>query len=126
MSSEKMTGVELQAVRRLLFVEASLASRLIAGHTDPRTWQRYESGHANIPSAIDMAMYELLQKRDALVGEFEAKIMRLADGEKLTLNYYHVLDDYLADHSDSNELYWRLHQSAVSRVFAENGCVTLV
>lgn len=130
MAWDKLSPAELQAVRSGLHLSVKEASEWIAGHSTPRTWQKYEKGDAPIPDDIDLEMYGLSQIAEKLFDELHEQAFQHSEsGETLTLRFYRseapgeVSRQWIADNGPENPVNWRIHQSVVSRIFREFGSV---
>ena len=98
------------------------AAKWIAGHSSPRTWQRYEGGTRNMPDSIEIELYALSQQCEIIFDEIYEKALSALDNNKiLTLKFYQKLDEYLDDHPKNKPITWRIYQSAASRIFREFG-----
>ena len=60
MSWSKLNAAEVQAVRMGLHLSIPEAAEWVAGHTNPRSWQRYETGERDVPPDIDAELYARL------------------------------------------------------------------
>lgn len=122
MSWSELNNLEVQAIRIGLHLTVSEAAEWVAGHTSPRTWQRYEDGTRSVPDDIEMELYALSQiaeeQFDAL---HEQAATALLNKTILALPYYKSIDDWLAAKPNSKPVLWRIHQSVVYRIFREFG-----
>lgn len=128
MGWSSLTPPEIQAVRTGLHLSVKEASEWIAGHTSPRTWQRYEDGTRSIPNDIEMELYALAQQTEELFEELHEQAFSASqEGRILQLKYYRVIGDekisshWVDEHGTDASVNWRIHQSVVSRVFREFG-----
>lgn len=122
MSWSKLNATEVQAVRMGLHLSVSEASEWVAGHTSPRTWQRYEDGTRSVPDDIDMELYALSQ-----IAEEQFDILHqqatnaMLNKDILSIPYYKTLEEWIAAKPNSKPVLWRIHQSVASRAFREFG-----
>ena len=128
MSWDKLNPSELQATRLGLHLSIKEASEWIAGHTSPRTWQRYESGDNNIPADIHVEMEGLVEHAEKLFEDLHDQAFQAEkSSETLTLNYYKDQTDWIAENGEEYPINWRAHQSVAARIFREfRGNVVLI
>ncbi len=122
MSWSKLTPDELYLVRNTLHLSVAEAAEWVAGHTNPRTWQRYEAGTVNIPDDIDMEIYALTQHAEQLFSELHSKAC-LAEqaSEVLKLPCYREYEAWIAEKGAKAPALWRVYQSVIARIFIEFG-----
>ncbi|WP_392565790.1 DUF1870 family protein [Utexia brackfieldae] len=116
----KINNHELQALRKLLMLDVSEAAEFVA-KVSARTWQYYESGGRPIPKDVETEMYALIQFRSDLIDELE---LNLNVGDKI--KYYHSFKEWLDDGKEDNKVQWKIHQSAVSAIFADGNDIELI
>ena len=122
MSWSKLNAAEVQAVRMGLHLSIPEAAEWVAGHTNPRSWQRYETGERDVPPDIDAELYALSQiAEDQFEYLHEQVVAAIAADRILTLKYYKSIDEWLAENPDKKSVLWRIYQSVVSRIFREFG-----
>ncbi|MDI4654571.1 MULTISPECIES: DUF1870 family protein [Pseudoalteromonas] len=122
MSWQKLNNFELQALRKLLYLDVSEAAEFV-GKVANRTWQYWESGRSQVPKDIDYEMYGLLSQRNQLIDE--TLLETHEQGDVGVLKCYHTFDAFVVDYPHCTKLMWRLHQSVLAHFFAEGGEVGL-
>ncbi|WP_299011325.1 DUF1870 family protein [uncultured Shewanella sp.] len=125
MSWLSLNSFELQAVRKLLYLDVSEAAEHI-GKVSNRSWQYWEAGRTLVPSDVEIKMYELAQWRSMLIKLTLAELVTTKDkSSKITLKWYHNFDAWEAIFPNKNKVLWRLHQSVCAYLFEENERVEL-
>jgi hypothetical protein len=106
-----MKGHELKQLRKLLFLEASEAAKLI-GDCETRSWQRWEKGDRAIPTDVINTIQMLsLTQSEMLQLEFN-------EGDP-NYCYFDTFEDFKKAGGAGNELKWRLAQSISARLLME-------
>lgn len=128
MSWDKFNPSELQATRIGLHLSIKEASEWVAGHTSPRTWQRYESGDNNIPADIHYEMECLAEGSEKLFEELHELAFKASEADEiLTIKYYKEQKEWIAEKGSEHPADWRIHQSVAARIFREfRGNVILI
>ena len=122
MSWSKLNAAEVQAVRMGLHLSIPEAAEWVAGHTNPRSWQRYETGERDVPLDIDAELYVLSQiAEDQFEYLHEQVVAAITADSILTLKYYKNIEEWQAENPDKKPVLWRIHQSVASRIFREFG-----
>ncbi|EIY4766806.1 DUF1870 family protein [Vibrio cholerae] len=107
-----MTNNELKQLRRLLFLEASEAAKLI-GECSTRTWQRWEKGDFEIPNDVSRTIQMLALTR--------LERLQVESGEvDPNYRYFETFDEYKEAGGTGNELKWRLAQSVATALLCES------
>ncbi len=106
-----MTNKGLQALRKILMLNVSEASLLIAGLKSSRSWQYWEAGRYSVPDDVADAMQVLADRRLIMIAESEH-----LDAEAA---YYLSFAKYSLTHKGSSTIDWRLSQSVAAHFF---GC----
>lgn len=117
-----MTGKELQALRKMLMLDASEAAELV-GNVSTRSWQYWEAGKYAVPTDVEIAMESMLEKRAARIEEVEASIDHLPLDQwqdNLELDYHQRFEDYELANPGKSRLDWRIDQSVAAYMFADN------
>lgn len=118
-----MNNFELQAMRRLLFLEVSEAAELIAKVSN-RTWQYWEAGRSPVPGDVEFEIYGISQWRTQLINELIEEYPWDSE-ETMQIKWYHTYEAFLEENPNSNKILWRLHQSVVAFIFAESNNIEL-
>lgn len=121
MSWAGLNNLELQTIRKSLGLDVSEAAEYIGG-VSKGIWEYWEAGHHSIPDDIATDMYDLCVMRRSLV---DNTIAESGDDAVGALRWYSTLDEFIVDCPNSNNLDWRLHQSALSFLFVQGGGVEL-
>lgn len=125
-----MTASELQALRKFLMLDVSEAADVIGG-VSKRSWQYWEAGRSPVPDDVENKMNGALTLRQYVIDRLEQDIedhggdTQDEHGDRLKVPYYHTLASFQEDHPDQGALPWRVRQSAVAELYANN-LITLV
>lgn len=110
-----MTNVELQALRKLLFLEASEAAEFI-GNVSVRSWQHWEKGDRPVPDDVANQIWDFVNIRNDKLNqhivESEGSI------EKPQMQYHRTLDDFESATGKRNVVMWRITQSVASELYS--------
>lgn len=116
-----MNNKELQALRKMLMLEASEAAELV-GQVSTRTWQYWEAGRSPVPADVENAMSALMEHRAQLIDEIEERVKGKPAEEwadLLELPFYQRFEDFEADNPGKTRLDWRVEQSVAALYFAD-------
>ena len=131
-----MNGIDLQAMRRLLFFTIPDAARFIAltpenpDGISEEEWRDWESGSRPIPGSIAERMAELCEWRsDALAATADNIRIQITEKngmpESVFVIWYDTLEDWLSL-PNRDPLMWRLQQSVCAALKGMFGIVKLV
>jgi Lon protease-like protein len=112
-----MTNKELQAARKLLFLDASEAAEYI-GCVSVRSWQYWESGRSPVPVDVSEKIKTLAQRRLQFIEDVE-DVMNESDTDDVVIDYYQTFVEYKADHHLATVIDWRMSQSVAAYFFLE-------
>lgn len=96
-----MNNKELQATRKLLFLEMSEAADMIQVPTE--IWQDLEDGKTPIPNGVKEIMQELIERRMLMIQNVTKGFdMAKARGqlEKISFVFYASLEEYQKDNEE--------------------------
>ncbi|RFA24373.1 hypothetical protein CAI21_21945 [Alkalilimnicola ehrlichii] len=116
-----MNAKELQALRKMLMLDASEAAELIGG-VSPRSWQYWEAGRSPVPADVEVTMEVLVEQRAKLIDEIEERVKGKPVDERidvLELPFYQRFEDYEAANPGKSRLDWRVEQSVSALYFAD-------
>ena len=105
-----MTNYELQALRKLLFLDVAEAAKEI-GEVTTRTWQRWEDGSRKVPQDIAGQMNDWCQLYSDMLDD-----KRLNNND---ITYHKTLDDFETATGKRNVVVWRLTQAIYSTLLLE-------
>lgn len=105
-----MTNYELQALRKLLFLDVAEAAKEV-GEVTTRTWQRWEDGSRKVPQDIADQMNDWCQLYSDMLDD------KRINNKDIT--YYKTLDDYEVATGKRNVVVWRLTQAIYSILLLE-------
>ena len=131
-----MNGIDLQAMRRLLFFSIADAARFIAttpehsAGVSEQEWQDWENGCQPIPNGVKERMAELCEWRsDALAATADNIRIQITEKngtpESVFVIWYDTLEDWLSL-PNRDPLMWRLQQSVCAALKGMFGIVKLV
>lgn len=106
-----MSPSELQAYRKLLFLEISEAAPII-GKCSKRAWQYWESGRSATPEHVNKQLRQTLVFRSNLINKAK-KDVENSSSDEVVVKWYKTFDAFLNDYPEQNELSWRVYQSVV-------------
>lgn len=112
-----MLGIELEALRRLLFFSPPEAATMIADASE-QAWRRWESGARGVPSDVKQQILRLAEWRQAAIDAVVKQIARAPDGAAVALVWYDTLDDW-ATLPGREPAMWRPQQSVCAALLAE-------
>jgi hypothetical protein len=112
-----MNNKELQAARKILFLEVAEAAEHIGG-VPARSWRRWEDGTHRVPSDVENKIQELAEKRLNMIDSIDALIEE-QQSDELDIAFYASHDEYKADNPGATVLDWRLSQSVAAYYFLE-------
>lgn len=107
-----MNNYQLQAMRKILMLDVAEAAEGIGGVSN-RTWQYWEAGRSLVPDDVKKTICEL----------YELRILLISEINKVQISqfrWYHTYDSFIADYPQSDSVHWRLHQSVLAQVYADN------
>lgn len=107
-----MNNFQLQAMRKLLMFDVAEAAEVIGGVSN-RTWQYWEAGRSLVPDDVKKTICEL----------YELRILLISEINKVQISqfrWYHTYDSFIADYPQSDSVHWRLHQSVLAQVYADD------
>ncbi|WP_338729031.1 DUF1870 family protein (plasmid) [Shewanella baltica] len=107
-----MNNYQLQALRKLLMLDVSEAAEVIGGVSN-RTWQYWESGRSLVPDDVKKRICALYELRVFLISQ-------IRNAKPNQLRWYHTYDSFITDYPQSDSVHWRLHQSVLAQVYADN------
>lgn len=110
-----MNGKELQALRKLLMLDASEAAELIGGVTT-RSWQYWEAGRTAVPADVAEKMEDLLNQRNDLLSARESELFQAGTTE---IQFYSAFSEYQKDFPGATKLGWRLMQGVAASLYAD-------
>ena|GEM_PF-1748132 len=116
-----MNNLELQAARKLLFLDITEAAELIGG-ASPRAWRFWEIGERSVPDDVSERITELLDIRDEMITSVVAAVEK---GEESKVPYAITYDRFKARYPHSDRARWRLVQSVAAEICAR-GIATLI
>jgi hypothetical protein len=111
-----MTNKQLQALRKLFFLEISEAATHIAGVDFPLPWKEWEDGIQDVPDYIADAMLTLADKRMDIIEEIEAT---LNGDEEMQIDYYETYEKYKKHFENPTVVNWRLSQAIAAYFYGE-------
>jgi len=111
-----MSPSELQALRRMLFLEISEAAPII-GKCSKRAWQYWESGRSIPPDKVYKSLEMSIKFRNNLFNKAKKEIS--SSSNKTSLKWYRLFEDFKNEYKDQNELAWRMYQSIMVGLKAE-------
>ncbi|MFT0139007.1 DUF1870 family protein [Alcanivoracaceae bacterium MT1] len=114
-----MNNKELQALRKMLMLDASEAAELI-GNVSARTWQYWESGRSPVPADVENAMNALIEQRAKLIDEIEDRVAgKTPEKWELELPFHQRFEDFETANPGSTRLDWRVTQSVAAAYLAD-------
>lgn len=116
-----MNNKELQASRKLLFLELTEAAEHI-GQVSERTWQQWENGEISIPDDVTTEMIVLAQQHSNMMIAID-EIIQDNLPEQIEIAYYYTFGEYKADNPSATYTDWRISQSVASYYFLEGSAV---
>lgn len=120
-SLNHMNNKELQASRKLLFLEVSEAAEHI-WQVSEQMWQQWESGEASIPDDVITEMMVLAQQHSNMMIAID-EIIQDSLPEQIEIAYYYTYAEYKADNPNATYTDWRISQSVASYYFLEGSAV---
>lgn len=105
-----MNNFELQALRKLLFLDVAEAAKWI-GDVTPRTWQRWEDGTRNLPADVADQMNDWCQLYSDTLEEKRHNNRAVV--------YYRSLDEFEVATGKRNVVVWRITQAIYSTLLLE-------
>jgi hypothetical protein len=106
----QMDNHQLQALRKLLFLDVSEAAKEI-GEVTSRTWQRWEDGSRKVPQDVADQMSDWCQMySDTLNDKRE---------NKKSITYYKTFEDFESATGKNNVVVWRITQAIYSTLLLE-------
>jgi hypothetical protein len=115
-----MTGIELEALRRLLFFSRPEAAALV-GEASERAWNLWESGQRQVPADVADRMVQLVEWRAQALQTARAAIQdaQAAHGEPIgiALVWYSRVEDWMSLAGREPWL-WRPHCSVMAELVA--------
>lgn len=112
-----MTGIELEALRRLLFFSPPEAATLVS-QTSEQAWRRWESGARGVPADVAARVRALADWRQRAIDAAVRQIVGVPDGAAIGLLWYSSLDDW-ASLPGREPQFWRPQQSVIAALAAE-------
>lgn len=107
MEITQLTGNQLQALRKVLFLDVREAAYHI-GIVSVRTWQHWEEGVKPVPRDVSEKMRKAHRTRKLLIEKLETQD---------SLKYYHAFSEFAAENINKTELDWRIWQSAITALY---------
>jgi len=111
-----MTNLQLQQVRRALFLDVREAVEHVKSRTDKkmsvRAWQYWEQGKNPVPADVEKEMIKLAKIKESLIKE----------SLNCKYQYFRTYGEFLECYDCGTVVMWRLMQSvAANRYLAECG-----
>lgn len=100
-----MDNYQLQALRKLLFLDVAEAAALI-GEVTPRAWQRWEQGSRKVPQDVADSMNDWCMLYSQTLNEHR----------KNKPIYYKSLDEFEQATGKRNVVTWRITQAVYSQL----------
>lgn len=110
-----MNAKELQALRKMLMLDVSEAADIIGG-VSKRSWQYWESGRSPVPDDVENKMMGLLEQRQYLMSEIEARINK--EGGTISVPFYVNRAEFAEANPGKSILPWRISQSVAAELYA--------
>lgn len=107
-----MNNLELQAVRRSLFLDVREAVEHVktidSRKMSVRAWQKWETGENPVPYDVHLEMMTL------------AGILEQMKGDDIDYVYYRTLAEFQAAKPDGNTVEWRMAQAVAAELICQN------
>ncbi|EMD0638904.1 DUF1870 family protein [Salmonella enterica] len=116
-----MNNLELQACRKMLFLDVVDAAKHIGG-VEARTWRYYESGRSSIPERVLLKIDALLQRRADVLEQMRAEAVeyrKKGDG-RLVTPYHPTFEQFEQDTGVPDQLEWHIDMSVKSALYLED------
>ena len=123
-----MNNIELEAVRRFLFLSVPEAARMVS-ETSEAAWRKWEYGKNPVPVDVQSRLRMMLEYREGVVDMLDGSIGKILDesetGElNIPLIWYDSVDDFLT--YSEYPMFWRPYCSAISEICASYHSIHLV
>lgn len=115
MSWQSLNNHELQALRKMLMLEASEAAEFV-GNVSTRTWQYWESGRNKVPADVEEEIYAL----HSMMNECIEGILQAGEQDR-NIRWYHSFEEFKSDYPLGNKAWWKVHQAVCADLFANTG-----
>lgn len=112
-----MTGIELEALRRLLFFSPPEAAMLVANVSE-QAWRRWEAGTRSVPGDVSAKLIQLSDWRLSAIDGAVRQVGSMPVDAKISLVWYRSIDDWSTLPGREPAL-WRPQQSACAALMAE-------
>ena len=116
-----MNNLELQACRKMLFLDVVEAAELI-GEVGARTWRYYESGRSSIPERVLQKMDALLNRRQNVLEQMRVDAVeyrKLGNGRQVVA-FYPTFEQFEKETGVPDHLEWRIDMSVKSALYLED------